>query len=213
MACHADSGVSPEDKSRAIRPEIEKQYLYTVPRPLSDLSSRRQFRPSVHLCTVEMSGAEAAGLILAVLPLIMHTVDSYVQGVQTLKRFRTRRYREELEDYKLRIETQQTEFLNTLELLFDGIVDREDEIRDLITNPKGQLWTDSTIDTKLRKRLAHSYEVYIQTMWKLYSLLQQIHETLGTGTESVKKVFAISSHEVSSTRGRLSERKKREDAH
>jgi hypothetical protein len=147
-----------------------------------------------------MSGAEVAGLILAVLPLIMHTVDSYVQGVQTLKRFRTRRYREELEDYKLRIDTQQTEFLNTLELLFDGIVDCEDELRDLLTNPKGQLWTDSTIDAKLRKRLAHSYEVYIQTMWKLYSLLQQIHETLGTGTESVKKVFAISSHEISSTR-------------
>lgn len=83
-----------------------------------------------------MSGAEAAGLILAVLPLVMHTMDSYVQGVQTLKRFRTRRYREELEDYKLRIDTQRTEFLNTLELLFDGVVDREDEVRDLITNPK-----------------------------------------------------------------------------
>jgi hypothetical protein len=146
-----------------------------------------------------MSGAEAAGLILAVLPLVMHTMDSYVQGVQTLKRFRTRRYREELEDYKLRIDTQRTEFLNTLELLFDGIVDREDEVRDLITNPKGQLWAESTIEAKLRKRLAHSYEVYIQTMWKLYSLLQQINETLGAGAESVKKVFLISIHEVSST--------------
>jgi hypothetical protein len=145
-----------------------------------------------------MSGAEAAGLILAVLPLVMHTVDSYVQGVQTLKRFRTRRYREELEDYKLRIDTQRTEFLNTLELLFDGIVDREDELRDLITNPKGQLWTESTIEAKLRKRLAHSYEVYIQTMWKLYSLLQQINETLGAGAESVEKVFPISFHKVSS---------------
>jgi hypothetical protein len=145
-----------------------------------------------------MSGAEAAGLILAVLPLVMHTVDSYVQGVQTLKRFHTRRYREELEDYKLRIDTQRTEFLNTLELLFDGIVDREDELRDLITNPKGQLWTESTIEAKLRKRLAHSYEVYIQTMWKLYSLLQQINETLGAGAESVEKVFPISFHEVSS---------------
>lgn len=145
-----------------------------------------------------MSGAEAAGLILAVLPLVMHTVDSYVQGVQTLKRFRTRRYREELEDYKLRIDTQRTEFLNTLELLFDGIVDREDELRDLITNPKGQLWTESTIEAKLRKRLAHSYEVYIQTMWKLYSLLQQINETLGAGAESVEKVFPISFHDVSS---------------
>lgn len=145
-----------------------------------------------------MSGAEAAGLILAVLPLVMHAMDSYVQGVQTLKRFRTRRYREELEDYKLRIDTQRTEFLNTLELLFDGVVDREDEVRDLITNPKGQLWAESTIEAKLRKRLAHSYEVYIQTMWKLYSLLQQINETLGAGAESVEKVFPISIHEVSS---------------
>lgn len=145
-----------------------------------------------------MSGAEAAGLILAVLPLVMHTVDSYVQGVQTLKRFRTRRYREELEDYKLRIDTQRTEFLNTLELLFDGIVDREDELRDLITNPKGQLWTESTIEAKLQKRLAHSYEVYIQTMRKLYSLLQQINETLGAGAESVEKVYPISFHDVSS---------------
>jgi hypothetical protein len=145
-----------------------------------------------------MSGAEAAGLILAVLPLVMHTVDSYVQGVQTLKRFRTRRYREELEDYKLRVDTQRTEFLNTLELLFDGIVDREDEVRDLITDPKGQLWAESTIETKLRRRLAHSYEVYIQTMWKLYSLLQQMNETLGAGAGSVEKVFPISFHEVSS---------------
>lgn len=137
-------------------------------------------------------------MILAVLPLVMHTVDSYVQGVQTLKRFRTRRYREELEDYKLRIDTQRTEFLNTLELLFDGIVDHEDEVRDLITDPKGQLWAESTIEAKLRKRLAHSYEVYIQTMWKLYGLLQQINETLGAGAESVEKVFPISFHEVSS---------------
>lgn len=56
-----------------------------------------------------VTGVEAAGLILA------DQLDSYVQGVETIKSFGSRRYRWDLESYHTRLETQQTILLNTLE--------------------------------------------------------------------------------------------------
>jgi hypothetical protein len=41
----------------------------------------------------KMSGIELAGIALAILPLLITQLDNYMQGIETLGDFRTRRYR------------------------------------------------------------------------------------------------------------------------
>lgn len=89
-----------------------------------------------------VTGIETAGVVLAVLPLIVNQLDSYVQGIETLKGFRTRRYRRQFEEWSTRLGTQHAILLNTLEQSLEGLVDYDDDISELLNNPRGPLWKD-----------------------------------------------------------------------
>ncbi|RHZ50645.1 hypothetical protein CDV55_102328 [Aspergillus turcosus] len=49
-----------------------------------------------------VTGIEATGLVLALLPLLVNQQDSYVQGLETLKSFKAKRYPRELESSEAR---------------------------------------------------------------------------------------------------------------
>jgi hypothetical protein len=126
-----------------------------------------------------MSGIEVTGVVLAILPLIVNQLDNYVQGLEALKSFRTRRYRRDLQRYLDRIRTQQALFLNTLEQTLNDALDGEDEISNLIADPTGPLWKDGYIQMSLRKRLGRDYDVFLANMAELSSLLSILCAKLG----------------------------------
>jgi hypothetical protein len=140
-----------------------------------------------------VTGVEAAGIILAILPLVVNQLDAYVQGLQTIKTFRTKRYRRELESYLTRLGTQQAIFLNTLEHLLEDVADSDDEVRDLIGNPAGTSWQDPVFQERLRKRLGRDHDIYIKTMTMLSGILQNLSDKLGldTDTNTCRKVRAV----------------------
>jgi hypothetical protein len=143
--------------------------------------------------TVAMvTGVETVGITLAILPLVVNQLDAYVQGLETIKTFRTKRYRRELESYLTRLGTQQAIFLNTLEQLLEDVVD-DDEVRDLIGNPTGTLWQDAVFQAMLRKRLGRDHDIYIKTMTMLSGLLQNLSSKLGLDTKPIGKVSAANS--------------------
>jgi hypothetical protein len=129
-----------------------------------------------------VTGVEAAGIILAILPLVVNQLDAYVQGLATIKTFRTKRYRRELESYLTKLGTQQAIFLNTLEHLLEDVADSDDEVRDLIGNPAGTSWQDPVFQQRLRKRLGRDHDIYIKTMTILSGLLQNLSDKLGLDT-------------------------------
>lgn len=141
-----------------------------------------------------VTGIEAASIIIAILPLVVNQLDAYVQGLETIKTFRTKRYRRELESYLTRLGTQQAIFLNTLEQLLEDVVDSDDEVRELIGNPTGPSWQDAVFQAKLQKRLGRDHDLYIKMITMLASLLQGLSDKLGLGTNSIGKVRSRKSY-------------------
>ena len=124
-----------------------------------------------------MSGIEVAGIALAVFPVLVNGVTCFVDGVQTIRRWR--RYRVILQDYADILETQRVYYQDTLEGLLTGIVQSEDEIRDLMELPRGAIWKSAEYDEKLRQRLGHSHAVYLKLADKLVNALNTMCEKLG----------------------------------
>lgn len=135
-----------------------------------------------------LTGIEAAGVVLAVLPLILNQLDAYVQGIETLKGFRTRRYRRHFEEWQTRLETQFVILLDTLEQSLEGVVEYDDEISELIKNPGSPSWKDPSLQKKLARRLGRNYGPFIRTMTDLSHMLETLSEKLGLDSADSLKV-------------------------
>ncbi|KAJ5795317.1 hypothetical protein N7457_001916 [Penicillium paradoxum] len=126
-----------------------------------------------------MTGIEAAGLALAVIPLLVNQLDSYALGIEKIKILR--RYRREFRGYSLGLETQRAVLLNTLENALEDIVDDEEDISRLISNPQGEEWTDVNLRTRLRSKLSRNYDVFLKNMTALSELLEDLSQRLRIG--------------------------------
>ena len=124
-----------------------------------------------------MSGFEVAGITLAVFPILVDGMVRFVDGVQTIKYWR--RYRVRLQEYADIIGTQGVYYQDTLEELLTGIVQSEDEIKDLLTEPRGAIWKKPEYEDKLRQRLGRSHAVYMSMSDKMIKALYSMCEKLG----------------------------------
>lgn len=124
-----------------------------------------------------MSGFEVAGITLAVFPILVDGMVRFVTGVQTIKYWR--RYRVRLQEYADIIGTQGLYYQDTLEELLTGIVQSEDEIKDLLTEPRGAIWKKPEYEDKLRQRLGRSHAVYMSMSDKMINALYSMCEKLG----------------------------------
>jgi len=131
---------------------------------------------------------ETVGVVLAIIPLVVNQLDAYVQGIETVKGLRTKRYRRQLEQYSTRLGTQQVILLNTLEKSLEDIVEYDDDISELIKNPQGPLWKDPTLQAKLRKKLDRNYDAFMRTMTELSISLETLAKKLGLEAADPLKV-------------------------
>ena len=118
-----------------------------------------------------------AGIALAVFPILVDGMTRFIDGVQTIKYWR--RYRVRLRDYADIMETQMVYYQDTLEELLTGIVQSEDEIKDLMEVPGGAIWKRAEYDEKLRQRLGRSHAVYQKLADKMMNALSSMCEKLG----------------------------------
>ncbi|KAK2805520.1 hypothetical protein FQN50_006144 [Emmonsiellopsis sp. PD_5] len=126
-----------------------------------------------------MAGVEIAGVTLALLPLFLNQLDNYVQGLETLKGFRTRRYRRELHGYLTNLTTQHAILLNTLEQVLEGVVDYEEEIDKLIHDPLGPSWSNGVFQERLRKKLGRDHNTFVNAVTGLSMLVKETCTRLG----------------------------------
>ena len=124
-----------------------------------------------------MSGIEAAGIALAVFPILVGGLNQFVTGIETMHRWR--HYKVKLEQYATSLESAMAFFLNTLEELLDNIVPSDEEIQSLLREPRGPLWRRREYDERLRKRLDRSYSSYQKTISKLVRDIESMCEKLG----------------------------------
>lgn len=131
-----------------------------------------------------VTGIEAAGLALAILPLFVNQIDAYVRGIEKIKALR--RYKRELKGYSIGLSTQHAILLNTLEQALEGVVDDEDQVAELICNPQGDGWKDPDLQKRLRRKLDRNYEVFMGNMAALAELLEQLSHKLDIGVDDIK---------------------------
>lgn len=140
-----------------------------------------------------VSGIETTGVVLAILPLLVNQVDNYVQGLETLKSFRAKRYLDDLNNYLHNIQNQRVLFVNTLEQALAGIVD-DLHIGELINDPGGNPWTSPFIQRQLKQKMGRSYEPFQGKMAELAHLLTLLTEKLGLDSQLPQVCLTIPFH-------------------
>ncbi|KAJ5515111.1 hypothetical protein N7463_004663 [Penicillium fimorum] len=122
---------------------------------------------------------EAAGIALALLPLLINQLDNYVQGLEVIKSFGAKRYRRELEGYSSSLGTQQAIFVNTLERALDGVIEYEYGLDELRNNPLGNLWKRPNLQASLHEKLGRDFYPFNQRMIEIATLLEELSRKLG----------------------------------
>lgn len=130
-----------------------------------------------------MSGLEIAGVVLGSLPLIISALEHYANGINTTKRYW--RYKSEIRSLILQVKTERGIFLNTIEQLLNGIV-RIEQMETFLSSPRGDIWRDDDVNSKLKDRLRGAYEVYRDNVEGMKTSLQAIMEKLALDPDTGK---------------------------
>lgn len=124
-----------------------------------------------------MSGFEVAGLVLAVFPIVVKGLQQFTEGVQTIKAWKY--YRRELAKYSRTLENERIIYLNTVERLFEGIIQSNDELEELMEDPAGAFSQKPQYEESLRHRLDRSYAPYLSVMQDMLEALGKMRKEMG----------------------------------
>lgn len=121
-----------------------------------------------------MSGVEVAGLVLAVLPVLVEAIKFYAEGVSTVERYF--KYRVPLQSVLRALQNEKVIYLNTCETLLNGLVDNNEEREALLKDPGGPAWKNSELETRLKQRLSGGYGCYLDTMGDMQKAIENIKD-------------------------------------
>jgi hypothetical protein len=124
-----------------------------------------------------MSGVEAAGFVLAVLPLLISALEDYRTGSEPLKdwwRFRTV-YKECYQN----ISIQKIFFEENLEQLLTPLVEDEGQLAALLEKPGGDGWKDPDLEEMLKKKMPKSYDLYLGVIEEMNDVVEKLGNGLG----------------------------------
>ena len=124
--------------------------------------------------------AEAAGLVLAVIPLIISALEYYAEGVTTITKWWN--YRRELKSLVRVLDAEYARFLGTCEKLLNGLVSSA-ELKALIEHPGGPLWKDKLLDCKLKIRLQRSFSSYSRSIEDMVEAVRDLETKLEIGAD------------------------------
>lgn len=103
-----------------------------------------------------MSGLEAAGIVLAIIPLCINAIQMYDSAAAPLKTLR--RWKLEKETALIGLREQRVNYELTVKFLLKDVV-AADEMKLMLENPRAALWKETRVQLLLEDRLGISYEV------------------------------------------------------
>ena len=127
-----------------------------------------------------VTGIETAGLVLGSLPLVISALEHYAEGISTIIKWW--HFKKEILCLVRSLEAEQARFLNTCELLLEGLVPAQD-LEKLIQNAGGEQWKDDELDAKLRRRLHRSHMPYLNSVTGMQEALEEIKTKLELNAE------------------------------
>ena len=140
-----------------------------------------------------MSGIEAAGLVLAVFPIVVSGLQHFTEGLETINNWR--RYNRELAKYSRTLETQRIVYLNTIEILFEGIIQSNDEFEAFMRHSGKAFTLNPQYEERLSTRLGRSYGNYNRIIADMLDSLKMAGKELGIDeTGQVREVLQLYFH-------------------
>jgi hypothetical protein len=127
-----------------------------------------------------MSGFEVTGVVLGSIPLVISALEHYAQGVSSIKRMI--KYRWELKELIIALQTQYGIYRNTCEQLLDGLVSAP-MLEELVKDSDSPLWQDPSLNEKLRERLNTSYDNYLMLLKSLDATIEEFKRRLDLGKD------------------------------
>lgn len=140
---------------------------------------------------VIMSGIEAAGIVLAVFPIVVSGLQHFTEGLETINNWR--RYHRELSKYARTLETQRIVYLNTIERLFEGIIQSNDELEAFMSDPGLAFSRNPQYEERLAARLGRSYGNYSRIMADMLDALRAARKELGIDEDGKVRLVVLCS--------------------
>ncbi|KAL6720531.1 hypothetical protein ACLMJK_002455 [Lecanora helva] len=119
-----------------------------------------------------MSGVEAAGLALAVLPLLVATAEHYEQCLRPFERYKN--FAKEVHRYQHRLALQKVIFRNQCRSLLEEVIDHDVVCSMLNARGNHPSWSDRVLEGQLCQLLSDSKDVCIDTIELIAKDLQDI---------------------------------------
>ena len=114
--------------------------------------------------------ATAAGLALAVVPLIISALENYQNVFEPFIIFK-KKYKEEVKRFQDLLRVQNQTFCNECGFLLDGIAGAG---YDMVDNRDHWRWQDPELEIKLRSRLDKNYDACVAAVRRVRVILDEI---------------------------------------
>ena len=115
--------------------------------------------------------ATAAGLALAVIPLMLTALENYEYTFQPIIIF-SKRYRKEVEKLQKALKIQKVNFANECALLLHSVTGNRGNL--MIDDLEDPLWRDGNLENQLRDRLSDSYDGCVSSLSLINDILLEI---------------------------------------
>lgn len=138
-----------------------------------------------------MSGIEIAGLVLGAFPMALMALEKYRAISQALEfwweiRLEYQKCTQEVKFHKLC-------FITNLRQLVLPLVADQLLIDQLLDDPGGVTWQESSIAEQLKDRLRDSYDLYLDLIQQLKTTMDELNKVLGTDKASFQQKLSRTS--------------------
>ncbi|KAI1120639.1 hypothetical protein F5Y10DRAFT_257955 [Nemania abortiva] len=134
-----------------------------------------------------MSGIEAVGLVLGVIPLIISALEHYQDGKGAISTWR--RHARVVQSLVRNLKTERGKLYNTCETLLGGIVPPA-KLEPMLNEPLGPLWQDEHTKERIERRLDHMYNAFQETVRDMLAIMEELKSNLGINSEGQPEWYA-----------------------
>lgn len=119
--------------------------------------------------------AEAAGFVLAALPLLVEGLWGYLKGIESIKKYW--QHTKILKRLIRKFQVEERKLGNTCTELLVGLVN-DAELGELLEQPGGEKWQAKGLQLSLRRRLGASYQVFFDAVTDMTEVTEEFVERL-----------------------------------
>lgn len=130
--------------------------------------------------------AEAAGLVLGGIPIVVTGIEMLLKVVSAGDSYR--RYKQRLQDLHHQLSSEEVLYLNMCEELLNGVVDNVQK-QVLLDDPYGDAWRTPELEASLKARLSRSYPIFTNCVRNMQANIAGLNELFKVDNQGKVRLF------------------------